>query len=158
MLYLINPQPFSEAIIRRLNRRYETVYSRYFLSPFVAKNDRYTRAVHQLVQPRATAAENVRIISIASSVESGVKYGKITVALAVSDAFTFKMKKLIFQINSYPKNITKYIPERKPFYCNIGYNILEESSSVIIDGIHDIIDVLQTTGDYLRVLLETEVV
>lgn len=144
--------------MRRLNMPYETIYGRCFLQPFIDEEDAYIRAVHQLVQLRAVTTKNVPVISIASSIESDVKYGKITVALAVSDAFTFKTKKLVFQISSYPKNITKYIPERKPFYCNIGYNILEESSSFITDGIHDIVDVLQTTGDCLLSLLETEVV
>ena len=154
MLYLMNPQPFSESVMRLLNERYETIY----VPSVVKEDDAYARAVHQLVQLRATATKNAPVISIASSVESDVKYGKITVALAVSDAFTFKTKKLVFQINSYTKNITKYITERKPFYCNIGYNIIGEASSFTIDGIHDIVDVLQTTVECLRALLETEVV
>lgn len=158
MFYLINPQPFSKAIMQLLNERYESVYGRYFLPPSIDEKDAYARAVHQLVQLRATAAKNVPLISITSSIESDLKYGKITVALAVWNASTFKAKKLTFQINSHPKNITKYITERKPFCCNIGYNILGESSSFIIDGVHDIVDVLKTTSDYLRALLETEVV
>lgn len=158
MLYIVNPQPFSEAVMALLEKPYEPIYDDYFLPPCGDENDAYARAVHQLVQTSGGRHKNVPMISITTSMESDIKYGKITVALAVWQSSVFKAKALYFQTMKQPKNITKYITERKPFCCNISYNILGESSSFIIDGVHDIVDMLKHTEHHLRILLGAEVV
>lgn len=155
MLYIVNPQPFSQAVMHLLKTPYKAINHDCFLPSMFDKGDAYARAVHQLVQAAAGRQKNVPVISITTSMESDPKYGKITVALAVWHASAFKTKALYFQSARRSKNITKYITERKPFCSNISYNILGESSSFIIDGVHDIVDMLNHTQHHLRTLLGT---
>lgn len=157
MLYLINPQPFSETILRTLAYRFEPVYGRYIRFSDITFEDAYTRAVHQLVQLAPTRQKGEVALSIISAVEQSVKCNKITVALAIWSAEIFKTVELIFYTQEDSKNITKYIRYRKPFLYNISYNILGESTSFIIDGVQDINEVLKHTQYYVKNLLDVGV-
>ena len=157
MLYIVNPQPFSQAVMHLLKTPYKAINHDCFLPSMFDKGDAYARAVHQLVQAAAGRQKNVPVISITTSMESDPKYGKITVALAVWHASAFKTKALYFQSARRSKNITKYIRYRKPFLYNIGYNILGESTSFIIDGVQDINEVLKHTQYYVKNLLDVGV-
>jgi len=148
MLYLINPQPFSETILRTLAYRFEPVYGRYIRFSDITFEDAYTRAVHQLVQLAPTRKKGEVALSIISAVEQSVKCNKITVALAIWSAEIFKTVELIFYTQEDSKNITKYIRYR---------NILGESTSFIIDGVQDINEVLKHTQYYVKNLLDVGV-
>lgn len=157
MLYLINPQPFSETVLHALAYPFEPIYGPCIRFSNMSFDDAYTRAVHQLVQLAPKRCDNDVAISIISAVEDMLNQYKITVALAIWRAETFKTVELVFYTQPHSKNITKYIRYRKPFSYNFSYNILGESTSFIIDGVQDINEVLKHTQRYLKALLDVGV-